>query len=123
MQSIDIGPNARECLLQLFVHGPTWDGDIVSKAGRGELFDRGYATRCNGWSSLTEAGLHLAVRAGFGDEKERRDNRKRRESNDRHRALVYAARSFGGAFVVPPTDDSGDLDVTCDKDGNVKVSA
>lgn len=120
MQSIDLAPDARECLQQLFFSGPTWDGDIVSKSGRGELFRRGYATRCNGWSSLTEAGLHLAVRAGLGDEKERRDNRKRRESNDRHRALCRALQEIGGSLVVGPRDESADIDVSRDAEGNVR---
>ena len=34
MQSIDLAPDEKECLQQLFFNGPTWDGDLVSKAGR-----------------------------------------------------------------------------------------
>jgi hypothetical protein len=37
---------ARETLICLCKHGPTWDGDIPSKTGRGELFDKGMASRC-----------------------------------------------------------------------------
>lgn len=122
MQSIDLGPNARECLLQLFVHGPTWDGNIVSKAGRGELFARGYATRSNGWSGLTTAGLELAVAIGLGDEKETRDNKRRRENNDRHRALCSALDLIGGSLVVRPQDKSADLDVSRDEHGNVRFA-
>ena len=70
--SIDISPNARECLLQLFLSGPTWDGNIVSKAGRGELFHRGYASRENGWSFITPAGMTVALALRFDVEKERR---------------------------------------------------
>ncbi len=34
MQSVDLAPDEKECLQQLFFNGPTWDGDLVSKAGR-----------------------------------------------------------------------------------------
>jgi hypothetical protein len=36
----------REVLRQLLFKGPTWDGDICSKAARGDLFDWGLALRC-----------------------------------------------------------------------------
>lgn len=36
----------RECLRQLLFNGPVWDGDICSKAARGDLFDWGLAIRC-----------------------------------------------------------------------------
>lgn len=90
MQSIDLAPDEKECLQQLFFNGPTWDGDLVSKAGRTGLVNRGYAERCNGWQQLTSAGFELAVRAGLGDDKERRDNRRRRDENDRHALLGEA---------------------------------
>lgn len=122
MQSIDLAPNARECLQQLFRHGPTWDGDIVSKAGRGELFDRGYATRSNGWTALTEAGLQLAVAAGMGDDKERWDSRRRRDDSDRHRALCSALELVGGSLVVRPQDKAVDIDISRDESGNVRFA-
>ncbi len=34
------------CLQQLLFNGPVWDGDIVSKSARGELFNFGLAVRC-----------------------------------------------------------------------------
>lgn len=51
---------AIEVLMQLFVTGPTWDGNIISKAGLGELFDAGIASRVNGWSYLTAEGIQVA---------------------------------------------------------------
>ena len=36
----------REVLRQLLFNGPVWDGDICSKAARGDLFDWGLAVRC-----------------------------------------------------------------------------
>lgn len=36
----------REQLMQLLFHGPIWDGDIISKAARDDLFAWGLAARC-----------------------------------------------------------------------------
>jgi hypothetical protein len=72
---------AREVLWQLFKNGPTWDGDIASKSGRGELFRRGYAARVNGWSYLTEEGMKLSLDPFLmGDRKEIWDRERRRKS-------------------------------------------
>ena len=69
----------REVLWQLFKNGPTWDGDIASKSGRGELFDLRYADRVNGWSFLTKKGIEFALdRMVMGDRKERWDRERRR---------------------------------------------
>lgn len=70
-----LGPNARECLLQLFISGPTWDGYVVSKSGRDELIKHEYAARSNGWAFLTASGIDLALLAGFDREKDRRIQR------------------------------------------------
>lgn len=56
-----LSPNAVEMLGQLFVNGPTWDGNVCSKAGRGELFDLKLAFRVEGFTTLTEKGLRLAI--------------------------------------------------------------
>jgi hypothetical protein len=53
--------NAQEALCQLFVSGPTWDGNLVTKNGRNELINRGLAIRVEGWQQLTEAGLVMAI--------------------------------------------------------------
>lgn len=52
---------AIEVLGQLFVKGPTWDGNISSKSGRDELIEIGLAFRDSGWSSLTAEGIRIAV--------------------------------------------------------------
>lgn len=39
-------PGQKECLSQLLLNGPVWDGDITSKSDRGELFNLGLAVRC-----------------------------------------------------------------------------
>lgn len=66
-----------EVLWQLFLNGPTWDGDICSKSGRGELFEAQLASRVNGWSFLTKEGIEMALSGGYGDRKESVANRKR----------------------------------------------
>lgn len=52
--------SAIDTLEQLFINGPTWDGNVVSKAGRDELVRHGLAFRENGWQSLTAEGIRLA---------------------------------------------------------------
>lgn len=52
---------AVEVLGQLFAYGPTWDGNVVSKNGRGELVRAGLAWHENGWCSLTPEGVRVAV--------------------------------------------------------------
>lgn len=56
-----LSPSAIEMLGQLFVSGPVWDGNCVSKDGRTELVDLGYAERGMGWQWLTRAGVSLAI--------------------------------------------------------------
>lgn len=60
-----------ETLWCLFKHGPTWDGNLPSKAGRTELVERGFADRGHGWNWLTTDGVLLAVEIGMGGRKER----------------------------------------------------
>lgn len=54
-------PAMREVLKQLWLFGPTWDGNVVSKQGRNELVTRGWALHTNGHAYLTESGVALAV--------------------------------------------------------------
>lgn len=69
---------ASDVLWQLFRNGPTWDGDITSKDGRGDLFRAKLAARVEGWSYLTAEGMELAVRVHLmGDRKERWDRKRR----------------------------------------------
>lgn len=68
---------AREVLRCLFLHGPTWDGDVPSKSGRGELVDLGYAERWNGWQWLTRKGVEFAVSSMEMDREKERWQRRR----------------------------------------------
>ena len=52
---------AKEVLGQLFMGGPTWDGNVASKTGRGELVRLGLAFHENGFASLTPEGVRVAV--------------------------------------------------------------
>lgn len=56
-----ISSAAKEVLGQLFMKGPTWDGNIVSKAGRGELCAAGLAFHAHGFASLTAEGVLAAI--------------------------------------------------------------
>jgi len=59
-----------EVLWQLFLTGPVWDGDLVSKTGRDELVDSGHVARAKGWQTLTKEGMVLAIERGFGRRKD-----------------------------------------------------
>lgn len=56
-----LSSTAIEVLGQLYVGGPTWDGNVCSKAGRGELCRAGLAWHQHGYASLTPEGLRTAV--------------------------------------------------------------
>lgn len=61
IKAVTLSPSAIEVLGQLFVKGPTWDGNICSKVGRGELFTTGLADRYEGFTFLTRDGMIAAV--------------------------------------------------------------
>lgn len=75
--TIPLAPNAIEVLEQLFFNGPTWDGNIISKEGRNQLFDLKLAGRLEGYSFLLLAGVRLALQNGVERKKEARDRRQR----------------------------------------------
>lgn len=54
---------AKDVAMQLFVSGPTWDGDLAAKSGRDELVALGLAFRVEGWQSLTVDGVAFAMTA------------------------------------------------------------
>lgn len=54
-----------EVLMQLFVQGPVWDGDLISKGDRDDLVDAGLCGRWEGWNFLNEAGVKAGVSGGF----------------------------------------------------------
>lgn len=56
-----LSPAAVEVLGQLYVNGPTWDGNIASKNGRGDLCRAGLAWHEHGYASLTPEGVRIAV--------------------------------------------------------------
>jgi hypothetical protein len=69
---------AVEVLHCLFIHGPTWDGDVPSKSGRDELVRLNLAGRCEGYQFLTAAGVRMALDNKIDRKKESR-RRKERE--------------------------------------------
>lgn len=65
MASTDNPHHKNEVLMQLFVFGPTWDGNLVSKSDRDTLVAAGLATKWEGWNYLTEDGVKTAVSGGY----------------------------------------------------------
>lgn len=56
-----LSSDAVDTLGQLYVSGPTWDGNVASKVGRGELVENGLAWHAHGYASLTPEGVCVAV--------------------------------------------------------------
>lgn len=52
-------------LMQLFVYGPTWDGNLISKDDRDELFKGGLSAKLDGWNYLTDLGVFIAAAIGI----------------------------------------------------------
>lgn len=72
-----------EMLGQLYVNGPTWDGNVCSKQGRAELIRAGLAWHAHGYAQLTQEGVRVAAEWDIADLRRRHDDRwlkKRRES-------------------------------------------
>jgi len=63
-----------EVLMQLFVEGPTWDGNLISKSDRDELVDADLVERWQGWNFLTLDGVKAALSGGHAA-KDRVDTR------------------------------------------------
>lgn len=62
---------AVEVMGQLFIGGPAWDGNVVSKSGRDDLVEMGFAERWNGWQWLTREGIEVAVTSDIGKRNDR----------------------------------------------------
>lgn len=90
--------NAADDLRCLFFHGPTWDGNVPSKAGRDELVRMGLAARGNGWQWLTAAGVQACFDNGIHLEKEAREARERKRrsiATDLAHAVLGTIRGGG----------------------------
>ena len=70
-----LSSSAIEMLGQLYVSGPTWDGNVCSKQGRGELCRAGLAWHEHGYASLTPEGVRIAVEWDRKDLARRHDQR------------------------------------------------
>lgn len=83
--TIKLESDALEVLKGLFIHGPLFDGDVPSKAGRNKLHELGLCTRYNGYQTLTHTGLIEALDRDFDRDKERhqRTLREQREALSR----------------------------------------
>lgn len=74
----ELGNAAKDVMMQCFVKGPMWDGNVSSKTGRGELVERGLAEHAFGWCWLTHAGVRMAVEAPVKGWSDQRWHRKQR---------------------------------------------
>ena len=70
-----LSPCAISVLGQLFVEGPTLDGNVTSQAGCYDLVNAGLAFLESGWASLTPDGLRLATEWDLAALYARRDRR------------------------------------------------
>lgn len=83
LNALALSPIAVSMLGQLYVGGPTWDGNVISKAGRGELVKAGLAWHEHGYAALTPEGVRVAVEWDWRDLKNRGEDKwlsKRRAS-------------------------------------------
>jgi hypothetical protein len=80
---LELSPAAIDVLGQLYTNGPTWDGNVASKMGRGELCQAGLAWHEHGYAFLTSEGVRTAVEWSMADLRRRNQKRwheKRTES-------------------------------------------
>lgn len=63
-------PSERETVWTLFKHGPTYDGNVPSKATRDDLVQKGLVQRGHGYAWLTLAGVKAAVMLGMDSKKD-----------------------------------------------------
>ena len=105
--NVALAANEIEVLEQLFILGPTWDGNIVSKSGRDQLFDLKLASRVEGYSFLTAAGIRLALLNRVDRKKETRRSREReRLSKLSQIEEIIAPADQAQAAIVRPTKES-----------------
>lgn len=55
MKSVHADQSGVETLLQIH-DAPVWDGNIVSKSCRNDLYNLGWITRHEGWNLITDKG-------------------------------------------------------------------
>ena len=75
--TVPLSGAAIDTLWCLFLHGPTWDGNVPSKQGRNELVDLKLAARCSGYQFLTREGVRLALENKLDRKKETTERRRR----------------------------------------------
>ena len=104
--SVALKPQEIEVMRQLFFHGPTWDGNIISKSSRDALFDLKLATRVEGWSWLTADGVRMALANRLDREKEKweRERRKRQIKLDSIEEIILPPKNQERA-VLPTTSE------------------
>lgn len=77
---IGLSPAERDVMRCLFFHGPTEDGDIPSKAARGDLVKRGFAHHEFGFAWLTRDGIEFGIKILLLDQQKEKWQRDRRSA-------------------------------------------
>jgi hypothetical protein len=80
--AVTLSGAAIDVLHQLFLNGPTWDGDVASKSGRDELYDLKLIGRHEGYQFILREGMRLALANRLDAKKNRRDRDQRRRLNE-----------------------------------------
>ena len=100
---------ARDVMQCLFFHGATWDGDLPSKVGRGEIIHLGYAEQWNGWQWLTRKGIEFAINSMMLDRGKEKWQRER--SNAVHAMRHVSADGINLILSEAGVRDGGRLAV------------
>lgn len=101
--AVTLSGAAIDVLNQLFLNGPTWDGDVASKAGRDELYDLKLIGRHEGYQFILREGVRLALANRLDTKKNRRDRDRNRRLNE-YDQICALVRSREGAVPVGLTD-------------------
>lgn len=86
---------AREVLEKLFLFGPRLDGDVPSKAGRGELIQLDLCSRWNGWNWLNQNGIRFAVEVMLLEGKKERFLKERSDAIHHYRHCAALGSDLG----------------------------
>lgn len=116
-------PAARDVLLCLFLHGPTYDGDVPSKTGRDELYEAALIGRSRGFQWLLIPGIDLCFSLGFDNDKAKYQHGQRRVRQDAERYATMKADPVGGRHLLQLLKEGkGDADAFDSMLDRLKVS-
>lgn len=100
--TVPLSGAAIEVLGQLFIMGPTYDGDVASKSGRDELYGLKLIGRCEGYQFLTATGIRMALANQLDRKKQSRyrDERARLVKLDQIETIMWPSMAAQGESVA-----------------------